>query len=221
MTDDLVKTEVHAVRALRHAVARYAEQLREVIAHARREAAAADTRAQEALSGRRSELRRREAELKVALAALARCRENCGGLRQQVSAAERRCAQARQLLEHARRAAGLTAGARSDLVKAMATIEAVVGEHSSISSAALASLDAKLAALPHGSLGQAARNFAAGTIIGVKVATAAMDASRIGADAAAAFNVNLPPRDTGIAQLVEHQQEQQVDYVIDKPDEDP
>lgn len=221
MADDLVKTEVHAVRELRSAVARYAEQLRGVIADARRESAAADTRAQEAVEGRRSELRRRESELKVAEASLARCRENCGRLQQQVKAAERRCAEARQLLEHARRAARITAGARSDLVKTMAAIEATVGEHSSISSAALASLDAKLAALPHGSLGQAVRSFAAGSIIGVKVVTTAMDVSRIGADAAAAFNVNLPPRDTGIAQLVEHQQEQQVDYFIDKPCEDP
>jgi hypothetical protein len=215
MTDDLVKNEIHAVRTLQGAVARYAEQLRGVIAHARREVTAADTRAHEAVERRRSELHRRETELKAAQTQLARCQENCGGLQQRVHAADQRCAEARQQLELARKAAGITASARSDLNKAMAGTEATVGEQSSIAAAALASLGTKLAALTGRNLGHALHNLGTGTIIGVKITTAAIDVSRIGADAAAAFNVNLPSRDTGIAQIVEHQRDQHADYVIE------
>jgi len=225
VSDDLVKAEAHAVRALRHAVGRYAEQIREAVVGARREVTAADRRAHEAAEHRRSEFQRREQELKAAQAALAQCLRasgpDCDGLRQQVSAAAQRHAEARQSLDRARKAAQTTAAAQSDLVKVLQAVEATIGEHSSIASSALASLDAKLAELPHPGIGHTLQGIAAGALVGAEIAIAGMDLSRIGGDAAAPFNVNPPVRDHSISQAAEHQAVQELFYLAEKNAEDP
>ncbi len=149
MSDDLVRAEVNAVRALKLGVERYAEQIRDALRNARREVAAADRKAQEEVERRRSEVQKREHELRQVETALRRqCQENCGRLQQQVAAAAQRLAEAKQPLDRARKAAQLTATAQSELLQALQAIETTVGEHSSVASSALASLDAKLAELP-------------------------------------------------------------------------
>src|SRR6201987_5208912 len=124
MSGDLVKAEVQAVRALRHGVAHYAEQIREASAQARREIAAADRKAQEAVERRLSEVHKREQEFRQAQAAFRQCREDCGGLQRQAEAAAQRLADARRFLDRARKAAQLTAAVQSDLLKALQNIEA-------------------------------------------------------------------------------------------------
>ena len=216
MSDDLVKAEVNAVRALKHGVERYAEQIRDAAGHARREIAAADRRAQDAVERRRSDGQKREQELRQAAAALRQCRENCGGLQQQVEAAAQRLAAAKQLLDRARKAAQLTAAAQSDLLKVLQNTEATVGEHSSVASSALASLDAKLAELPHFGVGHAIHNVAVGTAVGVEIFGATMSLGRVAGNALQAANVNFPIRDESITEMVEHRKDQERDYVIEQ-----
>ena len=213
---DLVKAEVHAVRALKHGIERYAEQVRDAAAHARREIAEADRKTQDAVERRRSEMRKREQDLRQVEATLRQCHENCGELQQQVRQASQRLAQAKQMVDRATKAAQLTATAQSDLLKTLNNIEATIGENSSVASSALASLDAKLAALPHLGVGQATRSFAAGIVGAVEIVGASMNVGRVAGNALQAANVNFPIRDTTISEAVEHQREQEVDYVIKK-----
>lgn len=220
MSDDLVKAEVQAVRALKQGVGRYAEQIREASAQARREVAAADRKAREALERRRSEVRKREQDLRQVQAALRQCREDCGGLRRQGEAAAQRLAEAREALDHARKAAQLTSTAQADLLKTLQNIEASVGEHSSVASSALASLDGKLASLPHFDLGSTVHGLLAGTAVSVQVLAATANFDRLVGDAAQAVNVNLPGRDHSVTEMVKHRREQEADYVVMKDAED-
>lgn len=214
MSDDLVRAEVHAVRDLRQGVSRYAEHIRDAAAQARREVAAADRKAQEAVERRRSQLQCREQEFRVAQAALAQCRENCGGLEQEVNVAGQRHAEAAGLLDRARKAAQLTAAAQSDLLKVLQTVEGKVGEQSSVASSALARLDAKLAELPHFDLGHAVHNGLGGIVVGVEIMGATMNLGRVTGNALAAFDVNTPVRDHSISEMVEHQDESAAQYVV-------
>lgn len=220
MSDDLVKAEVQAVRALKQGVGRYAEQIRGASAQARREIAAADRKTQEALERRRSEVRKREQELRQLQAALRQCREDCGGLRRQAETAAQRLAEAGQALDRARKAAQLTATAQTDLLKTLQNIEATVGEHSSVASSALASLDSQLASLPHFDLGSAVHDLLAGTAVSVETVAAVASFGRLAGDAAHAVNVNFPIRDHSVAEMVEHRKDQEADYVIKKDTED-
>jgi len=216
MSDDAVRAEVNAVRALRQGVDRYAEQIRDALGHARREVAAADRIAQEAVERRRSEAQRREQEFRRADAALRQCQENCAGAQRQAASAAERLAEAKHHLERARKAAQLTASAQSDLLRVLQTIEASVGEHSSVASSALANLDAKLAALPKFGLSHAIHNAAVGTAVGVEMFGATMNLGRITGDTLQAANLNTPLRDHSITEMVEHREEQERDYVVEQ-----
>lgn len=213
MSDDLVRAEVNAVRALKHGVERYAEQIRDALGHARREVAAADCKVQGAVEHRRSVAQKREQDLRLAEAALRQCQDNCGGLHQQVAAAAQRLAEAKQLLDRARKAAQLTATAQSELLKVLQATEATVGEHSSVAASALASLDAKLAQLPKFGVGHAIHNLAVGTAVGAEILGATVNLGRMTGDALQAANVNVPLRDHSITEMVEHRREQERDYV--------
>ncbi len=216
MSDDLVRTEVNAVRALNHGIGRYAEQIRDAAGHARLEIAVVDRKVQEAVEHRRSELQKREQYLRQVVAALRQCRENCGELQQQVKAAELRLVEAKQLLERARKAAQLTTTAQSDLLKVLQNTEAAVGEHSSVASSALASLDAKLAELPHFGVGQALHNLAVSTAVTVEVIGATISVGRVVGNALHTANVNLPLQDESITEMVEHRDDQERSYVIEQ-----
>lgn len=216
MTDDLVRAEVNAVRALKHGVGRYAEQIRDELGHARREMAAADRKAQEAVERRRSEAQKREQELRQAEAALRQCQENCGGMQQQVASAAQRLAEAKQLLDRARKGAQLTATAQSELLKVLQTTEATVGQHSSVASSALASLDAKLAELLKLGVGHAIHSLVVGAAVTVEIVGATINLGRTAGNALQAANLNIPLRDHSVTEMVEHRQEQERDYVIEQ-----
>ena len=179
MSADAVKNEVSAVRDLRGAVRRYAEHIRDADADSRREVAAADHEAREAVERRRSQLHRAEQELRQARSALAQCQENCGGLQRAVADAQERQAQAKRQFDNARRAAQLTSSAQSDLLKVLQTIDAVVGEHSSVASSALATLEIRLCQLPHFDLGAAVHNALLGTGVAAEIAVSAMGISKL------------------------------------------
>jgi hypothetical protein len=241
VSDDLVRAEAHAARALRHGVERYAEHIRGTAAHARREVAAADRNAQEAVERCRSELRHREEELKRAQAALTQClrspRSDCSRLRQQADAAAQRHTEARQRLERARQAAQITSGAQSDLIKALQAVGATVGEHSSVASSALASLDAKLAGLPRLDADNALSSarlavnaapkssgwlhqIAAEAVVTAEVLGASLNLGPVAGDAGAAVNVNLPARDHSITEMAERQTQQEIDYAGERAAEE-
>jgi len=179
MTEDVVKNEVRAVRDLKGAVTRYAEQIRDASADSRREVAAADHEARDAVERRRLQLHRAEQALQQARTALAQCQENCGGLQRAAAAAQERQAQAKRQFDNARRAAQLTSSAQSDLLKVLQTIDGVVGENSSVASAALTSLDSKLSQLPHFDLGAAVHNALVGTGVAAEIAGSAMGVSKL------------------------------------------
>jgi hypothetical protein len=147
MPDDAVKTEVKAVRDLRDAVTRYAEQMRDAMAAARHDAAALVKRTEANLQQRKSRLDRAMRELQQARAALAACRDpkQEATLRRAVTAANAYADEARQFWSYAQQAARIAATAQSDLLKTIQVLEAVVGERSSLSSSVLARLEGRLA----------------------------------------------------------------------------
>jgi hypothetical protein len=217
VSDDLVRAEAHAVRSLRHAVGRYAEQMRETTAQARRDLADANRKAQRAVEHLRSELHHREHEVKAAQAALAQCLRSpgadCSGLRDQLEAVAHRRAAEQRLLDRASHAAQIVTSAQSDLIKAMQAVDATVGEHSSTATSALAFLDAKLAELPRLDVGHALRSLAVGAVVGTKIAIAATDIGTALGDAGVPFNINLPARDPSITVMAEHETQQNLLYV--------
>ena len=212
MSDDVVKAEVHAVRALKHGIERYAEHIRDAAAKARREMAAADQKAQAAVERRRAETRKREQEVRQAEAALRQCRENCGGLQQQARKAAERLAEAKRSLERARKAAALTASAQSDLLKALISAEATVADHSSVASSALATLEAKLTQLPAGGPHRALHNTVVGLAVSGEIVGASLNLGRVAGNTLHAFNVNVPIGDATTAEMVEHDRDQEVEY---------
>lgn len=214
MSDDRVRAEANAVRALKTGVERYAEQVRVAVGHARREVAAADRQAREAVERRRSEVQKREQELRHAEEMRRQCKENCGGHRQRVASCTQGLAAAKQSFDRARKAAQLTATAQSDLLKILQTTEATVAQHSSVASSALASLDAKLAELPKFGVGHAVHNMAAGTVVGVEIFGATMDLGRLAGNALQAANITIPLRDVTITEMVGHREDQERDHVI-------
>ena len=216
MSDDLIKAEVRSVRTLKRAISEYTEQLRAVAARARSETAAVDRRAQEAVEARRSQLRRRESELRAAQAALAHCTENCGGLQHAVNVAARVQAEAQQALEQARKAAQITAGMHSDLIEVLHTVDAQINEHSSVAASALADLDARLSQLPHFDLGHAARSVAVGMVGAAEIAGAGMNFGRLAANTASAFGAESSVADQSVAELREHEAEHEATYVGEK-----
>lgn len=166
MAEKAVEAEVKAIRELRTAVARYAEQMRDAMAEARHGAAALVTRTEAILQQRKSRLDRAMRELEQAQAALAACRDpkRSAVLQRAVTVANAHAGEARQFYAHAQKAATIAATTQSDLLKTMQALEAVVGEQSSVSSSALASLEGKLGDIKMpGSLGERFRQ-------GIKVA---------------------------------------------------
>lgn len=205
-----------AVRALKHGVERYAEHVRDALGQARRDMAAADRKANEAVEGRRTEMQRCERNFREAEAALRQCQENCGGVQRQVAEAAQRHAEAKQGYDKARKAAQITATAQSELAKAGQTVESAVGQHSSVASSALASLDAKLADLPKFGLGDAVHSALATTAVTAEVLAHTVGFGRIAGNALQAANINNSFKEDSITEMVEHRQDQERDYKVQK-----
>lgn len=215
MTDDLVRNEVNALRHLSKGITRYAEQVREALSQARRDILAMQRKAEGVLEVRRSTLQRAERELSQAKAALAQCRES-GELQQRVRVATQWHAEAKPDLDRARRAAQTVEAAQSDLVRVLQTSESAVGEQSSVASSALASLAARLEALPHMDVGHAVHNLAVGTAVGLEIFGATMNLGRVAGNALQAGGIDTPLRDQSISEMVEHDKEEQQHYVIEQ-----
>jgi hypothetical protein len=149
--------EVKAIRNLRKAVIRYAEQMREATAAARHDAAAPVKRTAANLQQRKNHLERAIHELQQAQVALAACRDprQLAALQRAVTVAQAHADEARQFHAYAQKAARIAETAQSDLLKTMQALETIVGEHSSVSSSALASLEDRLAEIDmRGSVGK-------------------------------------------------------------------
>lgn len=216
MSDDLVRAEVRAVRALKHGIGRYSEQIRDACDRARRETAAAALKAQEAVDQRRSEAKKREQELRGAEAALRACSENCGGLQQQVHAAARRLAEAELRLGLARKAAHLTATAQSDLLGVLQTVSATVSENTSVASSALTYLDRKLEEYPNVGLAHTVHKAAAGLVVTVEFLDAMTNFGRVTGNALRAIDIASPVGDDSLVEMVQNDQEQERNYVIEQ-----
>jgi predicted RNase H-like nuclease (RuvC/YqgF family) len=216
VSDDLIKNERNAVMTLRTGVTRYAEHLREAMAHARKDLTAQHRRAEGAVEQRRNALQRAERELKQARAALAQCREDCGGLERQLAAASQCAAQSKQEFDKARRAAQILAQAQRELTSTMQGIESKVGEHSSVASSALADLEARLAELGGGN-----HLLQKGAAVAIGVATFAelINPVKDIGNALNAVGIQNPVSDPSYTDMVERHDEQALDYVVEQSHE--
>lgn len=211
MSDDLVKNDVQATRELRKAVERYAEVIRGAASRAKREMAEAERRASEELAARQKRLARAEAELRATLAALAGCRENCGGLQRAVAQAEQRVAETRNLVQLAQRAARTCCDAHGELARALGPVEEKVADTGSLASSALATLEGRIASLDHGHHYVRDAVVTAG-LLGSVFTTNGHD---IG-NALSAAGVSNPLGDPSLSSLQERQEESGKDGVADR-----
>jgi ABC-type transporter Mla subunit MlaD len=124
-----VRAQVEAVDRVARAVRSFAEQERELIAEARKQLKHKAGSAQAEVCERRHALEQaREATARAEMA-LARCREDCGGLAQAVAAARRRQTAAEQSLGRARQAAQMIEQAAAALNAVTRSTERTVGDH--------------------------------------------------------------------------------------------
>lgn len=177
---DVVKAEVRAVRDLKRGVSRYADQVRDVVADARREAKEAERSAREAVDASRSRLKKAEAALGRARDDLARCpEERRREYQSAVRAAEDRAAAARKEVEQARKAESAVVAATADLAKVLSMAEAAVGDQSSAATSALAVLDTKLSEISSAELATFARDAIVTFGIAAEVATTVVDGATL------------------------------------------
>ena len=217
MPDEAVKAEVKAVRDLRDAVTRYAGQMLDAMAAARHDAAALVKRTEANLQQRKSRLDRAMRELHQAQAALAACRDpkQAAALQRAVTVATALADEARQFYAYAQKAVRIAATAQSDLLKTVQALQAVVGEHASLSSSVLTSLEGRLAEIDmRGSPGTGISR--AITAIGV-TAEIAMATINLAHTAGNASQGRLPTADrfTSISQMQQDQARQQQDNYAD------
>lgn len=177
---DVVKAEVRAVRDLKRGVARYADQVRNAVADARREAKEAERTAREAVDTGRSRLKKSEAAVGRARDDLARCPEERRREHQAaVRAAEDRAAAARREVDQARKAERAVVAATADLAKVLCMAEAAVGDQSSAATAALAVLDTKLSEITSGGMAALARGAIVTLGVAAEVATTLVDGATL------------------------------------------
>lgn len=188
MSEQHVK-EAEAVKTLKHGIERYAHQVREASSQARREMADLEHKVVDQVQRRHSELLRAERDLRSAQQALAKCRENCSDLQRQFAQACQHEREARKRYEQSRRAQSVVTQARSDLFHVLQRAESTVAENSSVASSALATLDAKLAELPHLSLGGAARGAVLTIATVARLTTPIPDATHLVGNALAGIGI--------------------------------
>lgn len=210
MTADDIKNEASAVKTLGQAIARYAEQVRDAGSDARRDMAAIERSARDEVERRRAQLKQRELRVDSARAALRSGNDESGRLRAALRAAEQARAEAAKSLGSARKASTLLASAQSDLAKALQQSERVVGEHSSVASSALASLEARLSEITGPGHAGFLRGVAIGVSVAFKAATAAPDLAPVAGDFAAALGHENPFQHTSVAELREDVANQEI-----------
>ncbi len=187
MSTGHVKNETTAVKILRHAIARYAEQVRDATARSRHEVAAVERSARDEVESRRAQLRRREAAVESARAALRSGDSKDDRLRAAVDLAERARADAAASLDRAKRAATLVASTQADLARAVHHADQVVGQHSSVASSALASLESRLTEITAPAHAGFTQGLAVGAAVLLKAATSTPDLGPVAGDFAAAL----------------------------------
>lgn len=177
---DVVKAEVRAVRDLKRGVARYADQVRDVVADARREAKEAERTAREAVDAGRSRLKKCEAAVGRARDDLARCpEERRREYQSAVRSAEDRAEAASREVDQARKAERAVVAATSDLAKVLSMAEAAVGDQSSAATSALAVLDRKLSEISSGGFATFARDAIVTLGVVAEVATTVVDGATL------------------------------------------
>lgn len=216
MADDIVRNEVNAVRSLKTGITRYSQQIQAAVTSARRDLRAAQAQAEDNLERRRKEVQRAEREVAEAQAAAARIHDerSYASAEQRIRVAMHWLAETRHAANRAQRAVEAIASIQTELASALQTAEHTVAQQSSVTSSALASLDAKLRELPHTDPGSRMRHALADGLIGIELATASMNLGRITSNALASAGINLPSRDTSITQMAENNLEEAEEYVI-------
>jgi hypothetical protein len=146
MTEPNVQAQAAALRALSTAITRYAEQLREAIRNAHRDADTLVKRTEDAVSERKSEWDRAERQAKRAEDAATACRDprQAAGLRAEAAARRGFADKRLQFYGHAQQAAKAAAEARTRLFKVMSALDASVGADSSVATTVLGKISGKL-----------------------------------------------------------------------------
>ena len=216
----VVKAERTEVRRLRDAVRRYAEQMREAVVAVRRDAATLERRTREVAEERGRDVavaRRLLDELQSRL----RGAESGGGsdvsAEREVAEARAGLARAEAELRRGREAARLAAMVQSDLVQAVQRLDAVVGETASVSSAALASLEAALAEITGD--GYLAKLQQGATALGIAARiTMAGTGSVQGLDAVSQGRILPHHEPASVAEMRDRQQEHDLELFVDGRD---
>ena len=207
-----VTRELQAVHGLKRGITHFAEQVQSAIDGARKEAANADKKAQEAVERRRSELNKRVADQKAAQDALSQCQENCGGLQRAVADAGRRVGEAQGHLDQARKASHLTSQVQKDLAKVSADALASVKEHASVASSALADLDAKLREIG----GPGSAGLLSTVAVGLELVAAVSTFAPVVGNAMQSAGLQNSMADPSLSSMVERQQGEAEDAAGDE-----
>ena len=220
MTNQHVKAEVGAVKALRSGVTAFSSTLRSTAASAVRETASALQQAKDQLEQRRRRLDGCLRVLQAAERALAQCKENCGGLQQAVAAARRDHDLARRQHSAAQKAVQLIETAHRDLARQASAVANVVQDQGSVASSALADLDAKPRKLPDLGLGATIRHGAMIAGVLAQVAVAASDLAPLAGNFAQAVGTGNAFADPSQSHMVERSEEQAKGFAGDQLAED-
>lgn len=216
MTDDHVRAELRAIRALRDGVGCYAEQVRDALGSARRSVSRAETDVRNEVEGRRREHDGAVYDLEAARAALRSAPPDAqAACARAVAAAEERLARCQRRLDRGLAAERLISEASADVGRALQSADSVVSQQGSAATSILATLDGRLAS--------AHSTRIAGIVTGLAVAAGTM--TDISGVAQAVGNVSqgsipttqTPP--TSLAQYIERrtqaQQEQYADNAVE------
>lgn len=128
MADGLVHARVGAVNEIGHGLASYGKATAAALSSARTDLNRAQAEFQLAVADSQRQLRAAERRTEMAAAALARCREGCGGLAQALARAQAEQQAAQRRHERKCQAQARFERAAADLSSTLRTIEASAGE---------------------------------------------------------------------------------------------
>lgn len=170
-----VRAEAAAVHALGVAISRYAEHVRSITEEARRSAVAVERRMTELKEQRRQELDIANRGLELAQQALAACCKGCGPLIAALAEAQGTQQRASHAYQVAARAADVATAAARELSISIQSVESVIAGQSSVATAALQDLEARLREIADANPNHASwiKNTLGGIGIGIQITHAA------------------------------------------------
>lgn len=216
---ETIKAEVQAIRDLRDAVGRYAEQLRAAMAGARRQAAVLTRKAEQVRAQRKAALDHARRDLARTQADLAGCRDErqVAALQRAANVASARAEEAQAAYSRAGQAVRIAEEVQSNLAKTVQALAAVVGQHASVAASILTTLDEKVDKIDvDGSASTRAAGAFRGLAVGMEVLMAAHNFTGIAGDVSQG-RLPFTDRFTSTSQQQENYAESDVKWREDHP----